>query len=204
MNKITDLSRLNIEMEDRFYKTINDFILFTSGYYELKEKSKNFSILDEENSINFTAFQTLVVSFVANIFTDSKVKVPLLALEFLLNNRMQAELIFLIYKNRNQIPEPDVFIRCLSGIDPRFIPEQEMDESLKNYLSLLMKIFGKDYFLKSSTSILEDKISEIFPKEQSENPLLSSLISSALSFFETKNIANLSRAIADSISNGGN
>ena len=92
------------DMSVVFFKSLNDFILFTSGYYEMAAEPPRGIVpfLDNPNFvIEVAALQTASVSLLASLF-QGRLMIPALAIEYFLNNRIQTEMIFNLLKAKEK------------------------------------------------------------------------------------------------------
>lgn len=187
------------DMGDFFFKSLNDFILFTSGYYYLAEhppKSKlpfKLPILDDpEFIVEVAALQTASISFFTSMFSG-RFMIPALAIEYFLNNRIQAEMIFNILKEKEITPEEENFLRCLSGIDIDNQSFLEMNDKVVNKLLTTSSSFiARDSLYKNISQLIEKTPVGQLNITQS---LLGTFLSAFTSYIETRSIALATKKI---------
>ncbi|MCB1190474.1 MAG: hypothetical protein H7A23_16120 [Leptospiraceae bacterium] len=178
------------DISDFFFKSLNDFILFTSGYFEMERfPPLDISFIEEDILIDISSLQTFFISSFASLF-DGKLQVPALAIEYFLNNRIQSELIFRLAKRRNFTLDQDTFLKCLSGVDEKHYANMEEEDKLLNYLSIGSRVFAKDIFRTSSHRLFGLLTNENITRKV---PFLNAIVTGLFSYFETKNIASISK-----------
>lgn len=182
------------DISDFFFKSINDFILFTSGYFEMKKFPPiDMEFINEDLLVDISSIQTFFVSSVASIF-GGQLRVPALALEYFLNNRIQSELIFRLAGRRDYKLDKETFLKCLSGVDEKHLGNLEEEDILVNFLFIGSRAITKDIFRTSSHTFFgllsnENIIQNI--------PFFNAIVTGLFSFYETKNIAMISKDTFD-------
>ncbi|MCC6824069.1 MAG: hypothetical protein IT579_25415 [Verrucomicrobia subdivision 3 bacterium] len=175
--------------ENEFIYTVTEFILYTCGYYELIQKKNSDSYINEDVQVALTAAASGFVSGVSSVFSG-KLKMAAMAVEFFLNNRMQTEMIFRIAKDRNQVPEKEEFISCLSGgfLEEKFLPKNVSPQSHLDHSA------SEEIFRNSVQAIFGSFAAKTILKF---SPVAKSLMSGFYSFLETYRIADATREIYD-------
>ena len=146
------------DMGDFFFKSLNDFILFTSGYYHMAEnppRGKLPFLDDPEFIVEVASLQTASISFFSSFF-HGKFMIPALAIEYFLNNRIQAEMIFNLLKEKEIIPDEENFLRCLLVRDSLYKTISHLlDNTPVGQLSITQTFLNT--FLSAFTSYIETR-----------------------------------------------
>lgn len=184
------------EMGTFFFKSLNDFILFTSGYYQMAENPPKgmLPILDNPDFVvEIAALQTAGVSFITSLF-QGRLMIPALAIEYFLNNRIQAEMIFSLLKEKEIVPDEDTFLRCLSGIDTDNHSFLQVNDKMANGIIAGSAIFAKESMYRKFLNLVETTpLGQLSVTQNALNTLLSALTS----YLETRSIAIATSNIYD-------
>ncbi|MBP7280453.1 MAG: hypothetical protein KBA66_02665 [Leptospiraceae bacterium] len=184
------------DMGDFFFKSLNDFILFTSGYYSLAEnppRRGNLPFFDDpEFIVEVASLQTASISFLSSFFRG-KLMIPALAIEYFLNNRIQSEMIFHLLKEKQIVPDEENFLRCLSGIDRENNSFLELNDKVVNgILTTSSSLVARDSFFKAMSHFLhETPVGQLSITQT----LLDTFLSSVTSYIETRSIAIATKKI---------
>ncbi|MBP9887992.1 MAG: hypothetical protein KBF93_16965 [Leptospiraceae bacterium] len=182
------------DMGDFFFKSLNDFILFTSGYYHMAEnppRGKLPFLDDPEFIVEVASLQTASISFFSSFF-HGKFMIPALAIEYFLNNRIQAEMIFNLLKEKEIIPDEENFLRCLSGIDKENHSFLEVNDKVVNGALTTSNLLVRDSLYKTISHLLDNtpvgqlSITQTF---------LNTFLSAFTSYIETRSIAYATKKI---------
>ena len=187
-NLCTDSLR---DMSVVFFKSLNDFILFTSGYYEMAAEPPRGIVpfLDNPNFvIEVAALQTASVSLLASLF-QGRLMIPALAIEYFLNNRIQTEMIFNLLKAKEIVPDEENFLRCLSGIDKDNI---DVNDKMVNGILTGSALLARDSFYSTVSHLLDTT-----PAGQLNitRNALNTVLSAITSYIETRSIATATSKI---------
>ncbi|HMV42052.1 MAG TPA: hypothetical protein PK079_06740 [Leptospiraceae bacterium] len=176
------------EMGTFFFKSLNDFILFTSGYYQMVENPPKaiLPVLDNPDFIvEVAALETAAVSFITSLF-QGRLMIPALAIEYFLNNRIQSEMIFSLLKEKGVVPDEDTFLRCLSGIDPDNHSFLQVNDKMANGIIAGSALFARESIYKKFITLIETTpLGQMSITQNALNTLLSALTS----YLETRSIA---------------
>ena len=179
------------DMSVVFFKSLNDFILFTSGYYEMAAEPPRGIVpfLDNPNFVvEVAALQTASVSFMASLF-QGRLMIPALAIEYFLNNRIQTEMIFNLLKAKEIVPDEENFLRCLSGID-----KDNLDVNVKLVYGILTgsALLARDSFYSTVSHLLDTTpAGQLYITRNALNTVLSAITS----YIETRSIATATSKI---------
>ncbi|HRG45394.1 MAG TPA: hypothetical protein PLX69_05400 [Leptospiraceae bacterium] len=179
------------DMSVVFFKSLNDFILFTSGYYEMAAEPPRGIVpfLDNPNFVvEVAALQTASVSFMASLF-QGRLMIPALAIEYFLNNRIQTEMIFNLLKAKEIVPDEENFLRCLSGIDKDNI---DVNDKMVNGILTGSALLARDSFYSTVSHLLDTT-----PAGQLSitRNALNTVLSAITSYIETRSIATATSKI---------
>ncbi|MBK6609259.1 MAG: hypothetical protein IPG24_28200 [Leptospiraceae bacterium] len=179
------------DMSVVFFKSLNDFILFTSGYYEMAAEPPRGIVpfLDNPNFVvEVAALQTASVSFMASLF-QGRLMIPALAIEYFLNNRIQTEMIFNLLKAKEIVPDEENFLRCLSGIDKDNI---DVNDKMVNGILTGSALLARDSFYSTVSHLLDTT-----PAGQLNitRNALNTVLSAITSYIETRSIATATTKI---------
>ncbi|MBK7056985.1 MAG: hypothetical protein KBF99_16475 [Leptospiraceae bacterium] len=179
------------DMSVVFFKSLNDFILFTSGYYEMAAEPPRGIVpfLDNPNFVvEVAALQTASVSFMASLF-QGRLMIPALAIEYFLNNRIQTEMIFNLLKAKEIVPDEENFLRCLSGIDKDNI---DVNDKMVNGILTGSALLARDSFYSTVSHLLDTT-----PAGQLNitRNALNTVLSAITSYIETRSIATATSKI---------
>ena len=179
------------DMSVVFFKSLNDFILFTSGYYEMAAEPPRGIVpfLDNPNFvIEVAALQTASVSFMASLF-QGRLMIPALAIEYFLNNRIQTEMIFNLLKAKEIVPDEENFLRCLSGIDK---DNMDVNDKMVNGILTGSALLARDSFYSTVSHLLDTT-----PAGQLSitRNALNTVLSAITSYIETRSIATATSKI---------
>jgi hypothetical protein len=189
----TDADALR-DMSVVFFKSLNDFILFTSGYYQMAEHPPKgiLPLLDNPDFVvEIAALQTASVSFLASLF-QGRLMIPALAIEYFLNNRIQAEMIFNLLKAKEIVPDEENFLRCLSGIDTDNHAFLDVNDKVVNKMLTGSSLLARDSFYKTMSHVLES--TPVGQLSITRN-MLDTILSSITSYIETRSIAIATKKI---------
>ena len=179
------------DMSVLFFKSLNDFILFTSGYYEMAAEPPRGVVPFLDNPkfvVEVAALQTASVSLFASLF-QGRLMIPALAIEYFLNNRIQTEMIFTLLKSKEIVPDEENFLRCLSGIDK---DNMDVNDKMVNGILTSSALLARDSFYSTLSHILDTT-----PAGQLSitRNALNTLLSAMTSYIETRSIATATAKI---------
>ncbi|MCB1176574.1 MAG: hypothetical protein KDK36_03240, partial [Leptospiraceae bacterium] len=175
------------EWSQVIFNSIDEFILFTSGYYDLEKNPPSGMEIDyakEEWIIELTSLQAALVSGVVAMI-PSQFKIPALTVEYFLNNRFHAEMIAKLKIKKEGNLTPRDFLICLSATGTTSIEDAKEREQIEIFLEK-MRLFVSRGVLKTYSQNFFDIITS---KAIASLPLMDSIISGVFSYIETKNIA---------------
>jgi hypothetical protein len=175
------------EWSELIFKSIDEFVLFTSGYYDLEKNPPDEAKLDyakEEWIVELTSLQSAFVSSIVAL-TPERFRIPALLVEYFVNNRLHAEMITKLRIKKDGALTPKDFLICLSATRTTSLEDLHTRENLDVFMEKIKSLASRG-ILKTYSQNLFDIVTA---KALASIPLVDSILSGVFSYMETKNIA---------------
>ncbi|MDX1957499.1 MAG: hypothetical protein SFU98_02945 [Leptospiraceae bacterium] len=198
MELVTENSELLKRQEEEnllqiLQKIFDEFVLITSGYYDLKNEPLDFEMnfLKEEVAIEFYSVQTGIVSAISGVM-PMNLRLPASIIEFFLNNRIHGEMIMRISKKQRKELQREEFLYCISNTG-KISNLYGENLNLEKYFQKMAVSLSKNLVKSSSQTVFDVFTGGVF----SFVPFINSILSGVFTYEESKNIAINARSFID-------